>query len=89
MKNNVRQMVNLATLAALSVLLVYLVRFPIFPRSLSGYDMADVPILIGTFLFGPGAPDLNNCCFPASGGHRFGRRAGSHLMRMWLQELLC
>ncbi|HAA37600.1 MAG TPA: hypothetical protein DCE00_01870 [Firmicutes bacterium] len=54
MKNNVRQMVNLAMLAALSVLLVYLVRFPIFPSApFLEYDMADVPILIGTFLFGP------------------------------------
>lgn len=54
MKNNVRQMVNLAMLAALSVLLVYLVRFPIFPSApFLEYDMADVPILIGTFLLGP------------------------------------
>ncbi|MCR3921983.1 MAG: ECF transporter S component [Firmicutes bacterium] len=54
MKNNVRQMVTMAMLAALSILLVYLVRFPIFPAApFLEYEMADVPILIGTFLFGP------------------------------------
>lgn len=54
MKSNVRQMVTMAMLAALSILLVYMVRFPIFPAApFLEYDMADVPILIGTFLFGP------------------------------------
>jgi riboflavin transporter FmnP len=41
-------------LCALSIVLVYLVHFPIFPAaSFLEYDMADVPILIGTFMFGP------------------------------------
>ena len=48
------QLVQMAILAALSIVLVYLVRFPIFPSApFLEYDMADVPILIGTFLYGP------------------------------------
>ena len=39
---------------ALSVVLVYLIHFPIFPSaSFLEYDPADIPILIGTFAFGP------------------------------------
>jgi len=41
-------------LCGISILLVYLIHFPIFPSAaFLEYDMADVPILIGTFLFGP------------------------------------
>jgi len=48
------QLVQMAILAALSIVLVYFVRFPIFPSApFLEYDMADVPILIGTFLYGP------------------------------------
>ena len=47
-------MVQMAVLSAMSVLLVYLVHFPIFPAApFLEYDPADIPILIGTFLFGP------------------------------------
>ena len=54
MKRNTKHLVTLAMLAAVSVLLMYLVRFPIFPAApFLEYDMADVPILIGTFLLGP------------------------------------
>jgi riboflavin transporter len=50
----VKQMVMMAMLASVSIVLMYLVRFPIFPAApFLEYDMADVPILIGTFLFGP------------------------------------
>ncbi|NCB31065.1 MAG: ECF transporter S component [Clostridia bacterium] len=46
----------MALLMALSLALMYLVRFPIFPMAAYlEYDMADVPILIGTFLYGPAA----------------------------------
>lgn len=46
---------QLGVLSALSVLLVYLIHFPIFPAApFLEYDPADIPILIGTFLFGPG-----------------------------------
>lgn len=53
-KNSVNQMVTMAMLAAVSIVLMYFVRFPILPAApFLEYDMADVPILIGTFLFGP------------------------------------
>jgi riboflavin transporter FmnP len=48
------RLAKLGMLTALSVLLVYAIHFPIFPAaSFLEYDMADVPILIGTFLYGP------------------------------------
>ena len=41
-------------LVAISVVLVYLVHFPIFPPvPYLEYDPADIPIFIGTFAFGP------------------------------------
>ena len=41
-------------LAALSVVLVFLVHFPIIPAaSFLEYDPADIPILLGTFAMGP------------------------------------
>lgn len=50
---NVKRLTTLGILTAVSIVLVYLVRFPIFPSAaFLEYDMADVPILIGTFLFG-------------------------------------
>lgn len=50
----VGKLVRMGLLCALSIVLVYLVHFPIFPSaSFLEYDMADVPILIGTFMFGP------------------------------------
>ena len=50
----VDRMVKLGMLTALSIILVYAIHFPIFPAaSYLEYDMADVPILIGTFLYGP------------------------------------
>ena len=48
------RMVKLGMLTALSIILVYAIHFPIFPTAaFLEYDMADVPILIGTFLYGP------------------------------------
>lgn len=53
-RNAVDRLVKLGMLTALSLILVYAIHFPIFPAaSFLEYDMADVPILIGTFLFGP------------------------------------
>lgn len=53
-RENTRRLVHLGMLAGISLLLVYLVHFPIIPGvSFLEYDMADVPILIGTFLYGP------------------------------------
>lgn len=48
------KLVFLAMFAALSIVLVMLIHFPIFPSAaFLEYDPADIPILIGTFLFGP------------------------------------
>ena len=50
----VDRLVKLALLAAVAVILVLLIHFPIIPQlSFLEYDMADVLILIGTFLYGP------------------------------------
>jgi len=46
--------VFLGMFAALSIVLVYLVHIPILPAApFLEYDPADVPILIGTFAYGP------------------------------------
>lgn len=53
---NVKKLTTMALLVAVSVVLVYLIHFPIFPTAaFLEYDPADVPILIGSFMFGPGA----------------------------------
>ncbi len=53
-KKGIDRLVKLGMLTALSIVLIYLIRFPIFPSApFLEYDMADVPILIGTFLYGP------------------------------------
>ena len=47
-------MVRMAVLSALAIVLAALVRFPILPAApWLEYDMGDVPILIGAFMFGP------------------------------------
>jgi riboflavin transporter FmnP len=44
----------MAFFVAISVVLVYIVHFPIFPSApYLEYDPADIPILIGAFAFGP------------------------------------
>lgn len=59
MKNtssNVRRLTTLALLAAVAVVLVAIIRFPLLPAApFLEYDPADIPIFIGTFLFGPAA----------------------------------
>lgn len=53
-KNTVARMTQMAMLTAISVVLVLLIRIPLFPAMPQlVYDMADVPVLIGAFLFGP------------------------------------
>ncbi len=55
--NNKQKSVKLAKMAmlvAISIVLVMIVHFPLFPAvAFLEYDPADVPILIGTFAFGP------------------------------------
>jgi len=55
-KSEVNKMSRLAMLAALSILLMFLIRFPLIPSApFLEYEPGDVPALIAAFLFGPGA----------------------------------
>ena len=48
------RLAKMGMLVAISVVLVYFIHFPIFPAvAFLEYDPADIPILIGTFAFGP------------------------------------
>ena len=54
MNPRTKKLTVMAMLVALSVVLVSLVHFPIFaPVAFLEYDPADIPILIGTFAYGP------------------------------------
>ena len=49
-----RRLAVMGMLAALSIVLVSLIHFPLLPAaSFLEYDPADIPILMATFLFGP------------------------------------
>jgi len=48
----IEKIVKMGLLCAMSVALMYVVRFPLILPFLE-YDMADVPMLIGAFLYGP------------------------------------
>lgn len=51
-----RKLTTLAMLAALAIVLVALIHFPLIPAApFLEYDPADIPIFIGAFLFGPWA----------------------------------
>ncbi len=51
---NTVRLAKMGMLVAVSIVLVYFVHFPIFPAvSFLEYDPADIPILMGTFAFGP------------------------------------
>ncbi|MHC1722143.1 MAG: ECF transporter S component [Aminipila sp.] len=53
-QNKTLKLAKMGMLVAISVVLVYLIHFPIFPAAaFLEYDPADIPILIGTFAFGP------------------------------------
>lgn len=53
---SIRKLTTLALLAALAIVLVALLHFPLLPAApFLEYDPADIPIFIGTFLFGPAA----------------------------------
>ncbi len=55
-QENTLKVVKMGILVALSIVLVYLIHFPIFPAvAFLEYDPADIPILVGTFAFGPAA----------------------------------
>jgi riboflavin transporter FmnP len=56
MKMDVNKMVKMGVLSALSLVLMFVVRFPIIPSApFLEYEPADVPILIGGFIYGPAA----------------------------------
>lgn len=53
---SVKRLTQMAMLTAISIVLAIFVRFPLFPAApWMLYDPADVPIFVGTLLFGPGA----------------------------------
>lgn len=53
-QNKTVRLAKMGMLVAISVVLVSLVHFPIFPAvPFLEYDPADIPIIIGTFAFGP------------------------------------
>ena len=48
------RLAKMAMLIAISIVLVWLIHFPIIPVvPFLEYDPADIPILLGTFAFGP------------------------------------
>lgn len=54
MKLTTKNLVLMALFIAISIVLVYLIHFPLFPAApYLEYDPADIPILIGSFAFGP------------------------------------
>ena len=53
-QENIRKLTVMAMLVAVSVILVSLIHFPLFPAAtFLEYDPADIPILIGAFTYGP------------------------------------
>lgn len=53
-QNSTLKLAKMGMLVAVSIVLVYFIHFPIFPAvAFLEYDPADIPILIGTFAFGP------------------------------------
>lgn len=54
LKSNALKIAKMAMLVAISIVLVLLIHFPIFPAvPFLEYDPADIPILIGGLAFGP------------------------------------
>lgn len=54
MNSRLNKMVKIAVLSALAIVLMLLLRFPLIPSAAYlEYDPADVPVLIGGFMYGP------------------------------------
>ncbi|HPE16797.1 MAG TPA: ECF transporter S component, partial [Oscillospiraceae bacterium] len=54
MRISIRKLAVMAMLVAIGVVLCFLIHVPIIPAAaFLEYDPADIPILIGTFAFGP------------------------------------
>lgn len=59
-------MVEMAVLCALSYVFILFIRFPIFPATpYLIYDAGDIPLLIGSFMFGPLAGFIMVCVVSA------------------------
>ena len=55
-EDKTKKLVRMAMLAAISIILLLVIRIPIFPGApFLEYDMADVPVLLGAFTMGPAA----------------------------------
>ncbi len=53
---NTRKLVTMGMMVAIAIALVYVIHLPLIPAvPFLEYDPADIPILIGTFAFGPAA----------------------------------
>ena len=51
---NTRKLTTLGLLSAVSIILVWVIHFPIFPATaFLEYDPADIPIILAAFLYGP------------------------------------
>lgn len=60
----IKILTNMAMLVALSLILVMLINFPILPAiPFMKYDPADIPILIGSFLWPYGWCNPDSNCF--------------------------
>lgn len=65
-KRKLVDMVEMAVLCALSYIFILLIRFPIFPSTpYLVYDAGDIPLLIGSFMFGPLSGFLMVCVVSA------------------------
>lgn len=54
MNKNLKKLVTMGILVAMSVILIYIIRFPIIPGYIFlEYEPGDIPILIGGLIFGP------------------------------------
>ena len=54
MNPKLNRLLKMAMLCAISIVFVALIRLPIFPQApYLVYDPADIPLLIGAFLYGP------------------------------------
>lgn len=54
MRISTKQITAIAVLSALSLVLMFLIRFPIIPSApFLEYEPADVPILVASFIYGP------------------------------------
>ncbi len=56
MRFSVNKMVKMGVLCSLAIILMLIVRFPIIPAApYLEYEPSDMPILVGSFMFGPAA----------------------------------